>query len=611
MRNMIGVGLKVLSIVLLIGVSGKAQTKVTVDYTTQRFIGESSKLERDKYFNIHGKFKSTDAELAKFISTYSIRSDYQGSRGIWNPMGRVKNGKIPYVGKVHSGTREVYDHVDSGRAGYVFYKKDVDYSQEDVTQFSHKIAQYAADYYQYKEDIVPKYFEPFNEPFVHANDFYPKKNNKKYDKEKIDIIIGKMSEFHHILGEKIHATPGLKYMNVMGYASAFPEFESKDFSVWNSRYKKFMDIAGDEMDMFSVHLYDGSGHVNNRGGRRSGSNSEAILDLIEAYSYASFNEVKPIAITEFGRLVQDQPGFPNVPNYEPIENSQAVRSQIHMVMNFMERGDDIEMCIPFTVGKSKPTFRFSKASLWTQNEAGKWEFTPRKYYFEMWKDVKGDRVAIQSSNIDIQTQAFVKGKKLYVVLNNLNDTTQKIDLDLLELKNLKGVEVKKLKIFTDKVPELTVENLKSAPTSLEMQYGETVVLTYQFKKSIKFKNELRSSKYYASTCVVPIKKQTSNTYTLNKVISGKGTATLRLGVGRKNGASLEPTIVINGEPVKIESDLIRGYDQHNRKQFFGTLEIPVDIALLHNGENKVAVSFEDGGGHISSAILQVQLLNND
>jgi len=469
-------------------------------------------------------------------------------------MGRLKNGKIPHVKKIHSGIREVQGHVDSGRAGYVFYKKDVDYSVEDVTEYSYKAAQFAADFYRYQEDNVPQFFEPFNEPMVHANDFYSKKNNKKYDKEKIDI-------------------------------------------------------AGADMDMFSVHLYDGSGNVNNKGGRRSGSNAEAILDLIEGYSYAKLGRLKPIAVTEYGRLVQDQPGFPNVPNFEPIENSQAVRSQIHMVMNFMERGDDIALIIPFTIGKSKPTFSFSKASLWTQDKSGKWEFTPRKYFFEIWKDVKGDRVAISSSNIDVQTHAFVDGKELFVVLNNLNDDSQEVDLALLDSGNLKKVEIKSLKIFSDKTPDLSIKETKSAPQKLKLAYGETVVLKYQFKKKIEFENTIRSKKYYAEKCVTPIVASKEIGFSFNNVKVAKGKATLRLGVGRKNGASLKPTVLVNGKKVAIATDIIRGYDQHNRKQFFGTLEIPVNIEDLNNGENKVSVKFEDQGGHISSAILQVQKLD--
>ena len=42
----------------------------------------------------------------------------------------------------------------------------------------------------------------------------------------------------------------------------------------------------------------------------------------------------------------------------------------------------------------------------------------------MLKDIKGDRVRINSSNVDVQAQAFVNENQLIVLLNNLNDNAQ-------------------------------------------------------------------------------------------------------------------------------------------------------------------------------------------
>ena len=51
-------------------------------------------------------------------------------------------------------------------------------------------------------------------------------------------------------------------------------------------------------------------------------------------------------------------------NYVPLVNAQAVRSQLHFVMNFIERGDQLLLSVPFTVGKQGPTSTYSKSSLW-------------------------------------------------------------------------------------------------------------------------------------------------------------------------------------------------------------------------------------------------------
>ena len=62
---------------------------------------------------------------------------------------------------------------------------------------------------------------------------------------------------------------------------------------------------------------------------------------------------------------------------------------------------------------------------------------------------------------------------------------------------------------------------------------------------------------------------------------------------------------INGTAVSVP-DNWKGYNQSNRSIFFGMIEVPFDIQLLRNGDNNVDVTFSDGGGHVSSMILQVE-----
>lgn len=585
-----------------------AQGTISIDHKTQRFIGDVSALDRSKYLTGHLLFNSPDADFNAFKSAYNIDPGYIGSRQFWSPLGKVKNGNIPTnVPNKFNGVRVVTKGlVGTGRAGVLMHDETVDYSTVDVSAFSKQLAAYAAQSYKDEWSPMQEFIEPFNEPMVHARDFYP----ENFNKEKNDSIITHICLFHRDLGQAIHAVPELANLKMMGYASAFPEFEQNGFDLWNRRYKKFIDLAGADVDVFSVHLYDGSG-INNTGGRRSGSNAEAILDIIEAYSFIALDTVKPIAVTEYGRLVLSQPGWPGsgISNYEPVENSQAVRSQIHMVMNFMERGDLMATTIPFSVGKSDPlTDKFSRAALFIEQSDGSYELTERKLFYEIWKDVKGDRVLIHSTNIDVQTQAFVDGNNVYVVLNNLNDATQTVSLDLLSQEGLQEVGVKRVKIYTDKIPALTEETLNTAPASISLEYGETAVLTYQFDAPITFENEVRSHKYYATTYLAPIVANTTASFTFEDVDLGasNGFATLRLGIGRELGKSVMPTIRINDQVVNITRDIIRGYDQHNRNQFFGVLEIPIEIRFLSAGTNTVQVAFPDNGGHISSAILQVQ-----
>ncbi|KXX69277.1 hypothetical protein [Flammeovirga sp. SJP92] len=591
----------------LLSTASYAQNTITVKPTIQRYLGEStSKLDRDKYMQAHIWFgDKEDKEFEAFKRAYNINPEYKGSRRFWSPLSTVKAGKRPKVKNRYKGVREVTPFsVSTGRATTFFYDRSVDYSEMDVTEYSKDLAAYLAERFKKDWQEMPAIYEPYNEPMVHAKDLYPGKGQK--DKSNKAII--KVSESLREIGRAIHAVPELQNMKVAGYASAWPAFEVNDFDVWDTRYRSFIDIAGKDMDILSVHLYDGKG-LNNSGGRRSGSNAEAILDLIEAYSYISIGEVKPIAITEYGRLVDDQPGWTaknGKSNYHPIENSQAVRSQMHMAMAFMERGDNLVCAIPFSTSKQSPTKKFAKAGLWTKGESGEWELTSRKYFFEVLKDVKGNRVHIGSDNVDIQTQAFVDGKQLYVILNNLNEETETLNLAIDETKGLKNVKIKRIKTYVNQLPELVNESSKKAPSTIDIAYGETIVLTYNFSKPLATKKIEYSTKYYASEYLKPIKANQANTFAFQDVVAdGKGSAVLRLGVGRAHGKSLQPKVVVNGKEVTLPEDVIRGYDQHNRKQFFGLLEIPVPAEFLKSGDNIVSITFPDTNGRISSAVLKV------
>lgn len=600
--------------VLFVSLSLFSQNRVTVDPSVQRVVNKESIFNRDKYFHIHQLTKLKDEEFNTFKLTYDLPSDYRGSRLLDSPMKKGEDGFFPEVKRKFKGIRAVENRFVSGSPKSFFYDKEVDYSKEDMTDYIDRLTSYIRDYYAFEEKNVPKYIEPLNEPMVHLTEFYPEGRNKpkKYLNDKIDSLTLRVCELHRELGKKIHASPELANVKVAGYASAFPMFEAKNFKLWRKNYQKFMDEAGDDVDVFSVHLYDGKG-INNNGGRRSGSNVEAVLDLIESYSAIKFHKVKPIAITEYGRLVSNQEGWPEegISNYDPIENSQALRSQMHMSMAFVERGADVEYAIPFTMAKTPPRSKYSKSSLWikTGNNPATWEYTPRVQFFEIWKGVKGRRVLSNSNNIDVQIQAFVDGKKLYLVLNNLNDETQTVQLDLLSEQDVKKVYVKRLKVFVDDVPELTKKKYKKAPKSIDLVYGESAVLTYVFKESVKFKNKLISKKYYADTYLKEIKSDQKIAFNFNNVNAKKGVATLRLSIGRNKKESRKPIVYVNNQKIDYSGDVIRGYDQDTRKRFFGTLEIPVDVETLKNnaGNNvKVVVQFPDSGGHVSSAVLQVQ-----
>ena len=122
--------------------------------------------------------------------------------------------------------------------------------------------------------------------------------------------------------------------------------ELRDFDHWNNTMKMFIDRAGEYMDGLSVHLYDGINIVG-KSSRRSGSNSEAILDLMENYSFIRLGKVLPLAVTEYGGIDNTSKG------YHPIASVRTVASFNHILFNLLEREDKMLISIPFVSDKAE------------------------------------------------------------------------------------------------------------------------------------------------------------------------------------------------------------------------------------------------------------------
>ncbi|UXP31993.1 Ig-like domain-containing protein [Reichenbachiella agarivorans] len=580
-----------------------AQTHVKVDIATLNYLGESNELKREKYFAYHNT--GSDTEMQEFETTYDV---VQGRR-FWSPYGYAKNQ-----------TGEV--------AKYPAFKPDNDNSVRSVKRqiaTEHpsnafldgmdpvSAGEWAAEYYKnwVEDDERPMYFEPMNEPFVHASEFYDGGWNIA---ENIRIK-KQMSQLYGQIGKAIHATPELVNMKVIGYSAAWPSMELDNFSHWGENMKSFMDIAGEHMDAFSTHLYDGI-NVEGQNNKRSGSNSEAILDLIECYSFAKWGVVKPHAISEYGGI---ENGYGT--DYSDLASVQTVRSINHLLFNLLNRDDRVEVSIPFITGKAtwhisaENNYQPYGAVLWKPTNIGEptpagWEYTPRITFFQLWKDVKGKRVDITSDNFDIQTVAYLDGNKLYVGLNNLSDNTQEVNLEFLNgLPEVAQISHRSIKIYSDQAHEYKDEMLDELPAAISMVEGQTSVLIVELSQSVdQFEKTVTTRRYYSSRVVEGISANAPILYQFKDVEVGQGRAQLNFGIGRKHDRTKQPEVLINGVKVEVP-DNWKGYDQADREDFFGLIEVPFSADLLVTGRNIVSLTFPDGGGQVSSVVLQSTLDN--
>jgi len=597
--------LKICVITLFLAVINGLSSQVNVvlvEPSVQKFIGHVSELDRTKYFNIHAP--GNTPLLESFYKDYNVE---QSGRGFYGPgidakklMGEV--GVYPKFNDKKSDKPKVVTRYVATEHPRNLYKEGVNFEAA---------SDWAVNYFKnVKESNRPLWYEPMNEPFVHAKDFYEEKD---WDPVAELRVKTEMSKLFRALAEKIHADPALKNIKVMGYSAAWPSFELKDFKNWETNMGLFLDIAGDELDAISYHLYDGVNQVGQEN-KRSGSNNEAIMDLIETYSHQRWGFIKPHAITEYGGI--------EVSEFSLIRNMQSIRSQNAMIFGLLDREDRLEISIPFTTDNAKwhitkaNNYLPYKAVLWRpenmgvpKNQITGWVYTNRIQFYELWKAVKGERVFVSTSNPDIQVQAFLDEKKLYVALNNLDDAAQQVALDIESIKsNISDLLVKSLTVYSDDFPRYYEQTINTIPDIFSIDPAETIVLEFNLKNSIKFNNKIKSSRYYTTNYLLPIEAQKELIFEFNEVQLGVGFAKLSMSIGRGHDLSKTPEVFVNDNKVEVPLNW-KGYDQANRKKFFGAIEIPVPMDFISKN-NAVKISFPETGGHLSSLILDVEIIIN-
>lgn len=171
---------------------------ITVDYSTQRYLGNVSSLDRSKYFNIHS-VDDGDPDVSSFLKNYDVGL----GRSFWGPYSYAYSktkevGKYPQM-KPYSGNISVKRYIATEHPNIQTIHGGID---------TEAAGAWAAEYYS-NRDIVPEFFEPLNEPFVHADD--------AHFTVKGQAMRELMTDFYASIGKHIHNSPRLSgKMKVVG-----------------------------------------------------------------------------------------------------------------------------------------------------------------------------------------------------------------------------------------------------------------------------------------------------------------------------------------------------------------------------------------------------------
>ncbi|MFC2098569.1 hypothetical protein ACFLSP_02370 [Bacteroidota bacterium] len=607
--------------------------KLDLDLTTSRSIGGVTELNRQKYFNVCDDGQNFYNHVpSKEVGDYLIdtlkiefgrmigaaRRVARGVKEDPNRPGYVDPLSVKEAAKnlgYSDAIREkvpVLDIIEHGSPGgwprFMMEKKEGRPKRTDLPVNLEAAAEFMA--LAFKESFEdwnrPKYIELVNE-YV-----FPDATDEEMDR---------FCEMHNELAKAVHKIlPGTM---VGGPCYWYGNFHENGFEDWDYTMKRYMDIAHTETDFYSFHNYDFS-----NGGKRNiatGTRTEAILDLVENYGLNANNEIKLFASSELGATGVDHWWlFSNSQNLIKIEGSDTIQTYVdipypelawqHMralngqIMSYMNRPDRILKIVPFTL---------VDVSIWTpkahwtlyRREDFKMdgELLPTHHlkFYEFWKDLKGERVLLRSSNPDIQVQGFLDGQQVHLCVNNLSELDNHLSLNY-ELGEGTQIESASIRRFyfngTDPV-------LKDSPISedelgsLEIKGDEIIIIALNLNQSPSMKKNINESFHYSDRTVVPI--TTAEEIFLVKLPSENiEYAELRVGISRDTSLSVVPVITLNGK--KLQVNLEQSYDKQisngQKESAWGIRTIPVPVDLLKD-ENDVSINFDDEGGVISSVII--------
>ncbi len=630
-------------VLFLVNMCLSQKIAVDVDLSVKHQVGDISNFNRKKFINLHATLTEQDwkgeedklAYMLKDLDVYLGRDN--GSMG-WAMNQAIQDKKrLGFVDPDYMITKGKYDrekrygaqmidrhqydsHLDLviGGQKHPFwigertkpYQGHLGWEINGAKASGDFMGLFLKHYYRNENESVgqgqprPKYIEILNEPLyelVTTGDHSP-----------LEIF-----KFHNAAAKGIRAH--FKEVMIGGYTAAFPIFEENNFKRWHNRMKLFYDVSGDYMDFISVHLYDFNKHHYNNGKafhgpiNHKGSRVEATLDMMEHYSQLKFGYVKPFIISEYGGRDHSLEWKP----WSAIRDWEFVKSVSPLMMSFMQRPNIILKSIPFIVNKAewgRKKVPYAWRLLRQANEDGhtkgkkgqKWVFTELVKFYELWASVNGVRTKTKASNPNILVDTYVEGNKAFVILSNLNDQDEKVDVNILGNKGNKLKSITAKHLYGDVDGPILEKNKFNAQKDFLFVLGAeaTAIIEYSFLLPIKMDQLMEETKYYATTYLKEITAEKPIEFVLEKVkLTTKKEASLRIGVGRDHGKSLNPIIKINGVVLKATANY-RGDDQYLRDQFFGLLEVSIPQFLLKN-ENKVSITFPDSGGHISSVSMQV------
>lgn len=636
-----------------------ADAQIEVNANVAHINGDVSTFERHKFITVHASHtendwytvgtNASDDLITEFVEGYDVYFGRDTGHMAWQLRNTPEDPERPGF----SDTNAMQDRADNERA---LYSNNNDtralsqrqhehrntnmivaaqqhpywpdgqltgqgwaFSQQDTpeepfgTATGEYMGNYVARYFNGNDGVEtlgqpkPRFVEIMNEPLYEL-----------YDVATNPVDLDSIFEFHNTVANEIRNVQiDGAYANdsilIGGYTAAFPDFDKDNFDRWINRHKRFIDLAGSNMDFLSIHLYDWPA-FNGTVQLRTGSNVEATLDLLSQYTANTLGAPLPLVISEYGTQVHNMFNQP----WSPERDGFVLNAMNGLIMSFLQRPDQILSTIPFVPIKAEwgrtdvpYNWRLMRQKKEADGETGEeYVYTDIIKFYQFWKDVNGDRIASQTTDLDIQTVAYKTESSLYLIINNADVLAHSVTVDMIGFSQNNIADIELRQLYNDQLgtPQLDIESVTQIPDVLAMPPRSSMLVVIELDEAVDSTLTLDEKHYYSPTMTQGIFANQSIDIPFNSIsISDNGWAVLRLGIARGHDTTLQPIVTLNGQTLDVPTDY-RGYNQfHNglgRENFYGVLEIPVPITSLSE-ESNFTVSFPDVGGTLASATLAV------
>lgn len=598
-------------------VSGTNTVGVTVDLTRQLYIGGVTRFDREQFTNLHGTGSkggtggfSAD-EAAYLIDTNKVRFGRSVGGFQWvrsevtdedpNRAGYINtNALATWCRGGQDGNVNNWPWIKLGYQPLVYTDHTSIFpGQSHANLFdptnNEAAAEWASVVWQnwWTAPKRPRYYEPINEPYVHATE--------------MGTTPAGINDFHAAIIDRIHQdVPGLQ---VGGPCSAWPVFSLNGYAHFRERVGAFIDRVGDRTDFVSWHIYSTFTETGDLEPDSVGANADWQLDLVENYGVNRTGRQIPILITEYGGGYKNHASNPQWDHYSDERDWHILKSVMGKCMTFQERPDTVAKTIPFISEKATwyagyetnpyPYVTYRKVG-------GVWVETHLPKFFAFWKNVEGDRFPVATDDPDLQAHVYVTNSTAHVCMNNIDHTEPAI-VNVAALLE-PGVSVQSASLtrlyFDGATPVLEEQMPLASLSNIVLRSEEAAAVHLVLNQAPSRNEQLYRKSHYGDRTMVAYSGSPERFMVHADMNRGavQG-AMLKVGVTRGDGAPIPPLVTFNDVALDQATDWPGGM-QADRDDFDGTIrmEVPAHLVLA---VNTVDVSFATSGGYISTVILNV------